>query len=62
VAMMCAGIATEPVKARQLFSFLTRRKVLHTFRHLHCSNYDTYTRHCQSLGTEKILVGRGATF
>ncbi len=35
----CAGIAAEPVKARQLFGFLTRCKVLHTCRPLHCSNF-----------------------
>jgi hypothetical protein len=38
VAVACAGIAAESVKARRLFSFLTRCKVLHTCRPLHCSN------------------------
>jgi hypothetical protein len=47
VAVACAGIATEPVKARRLFRFPTSCKVLHTCWPLHGSNCDTCTRHCQ---------------
>ncbi len=47
VAVACAGFAAKLVKARQLFSFPTSCKVLHTCGLLHGSNCDTCTCHCR---------------
>ncbi len=62
VALACAGIAAESVKAQRLFSFPTRHKVLQTCRSLHCSNCDTCTRHCQGFENWINLGWKGVDF
>jgi hypothetical protein len=61
-AVACAGIDTEPERARRLFSFRTRCKGLHTYGPWHCSNCDTYTRHFQGFENCRNLGLKGGDF
>jgi hypothetical protein len=61
VAVACGGIDAELVKARWLFSFLIRRKVLHTCRPLHCTVVIVILAHAiaRVLKTEKSWLEGG---
>jgi hypothetical protein len=62
LAGACVGMASEPKGVRRLVSFLTKHRVKHTCEPCGHNSCEIYRYHCQGFETNKIRVGRGATF